>query len=65
MGRMSWLGANLDLFDWGRLREVPEPELGHLGTGDIDMEGLGEGLVAAAAAVRGRMWILSRCFRNT
>ena len=23
-GRMSWLGANLDLFDWGRLREVPE-----------------------------------------
>ena len=43
MGRMSWLGANLDLFDWGRLREVPEPELGHLGTGDIDMAGLGEG----------------------
>ena len=23
LGRMSWLGANLDLFDWGRLREVP------------------------------------------
>ena len=24
VGRMSWLGANFDLFDWGRLREVPE-----------------------------------------
>ena len=28
MGRMSWLGANLDLFDWGRLREVPDPGSG-------------------------------------
>ena len=39
LGRMSWLGANLDLFDWGRLREVPDPGSGtaeDIVSGDYD-----------------------------
>ena len=35
MGRMSWLGANLDLFDWSKLRDGEVPE-----TGDCDADDL-------------------------